>query len=55
MNRETVINILQDIITDLSSDGCLGCAYEDFEEWKEPCKMCRRASKDYYRREQHDR
>ena len=28
---------------------CKGCAYEDVEDWKDPCRICRRNQKDYYR------
>lgn len=28
---------------------CNGCAYEDVEDWKDPCRICRRNQKDYYR------
>lgn len=28
---------------------CNGCAYEDVEVWKDPCRICRRNQKDYYR------
>lgn len=29
---------------------CNGCAYEDVEDWKDPCRICRRNQKDYYRK-----
>lgn len=28
---------------------CNGCAYEDVEDWKDPCRICWRNQKDYYR------
>ncbi len=28
---------------------CDGCAYEDVEDWKGLCRICRRNHKDYYR------
>lgn len=28
---------------------CNGCAYEEVEDWKDPCRICRRNQKDYYR------
>jgi len=31
------------------ADGCEGCAFTDVEEWEMPCRMCRRANKDYWR------
>lgn len=30
-------------------DGCLGCAFEDVEEWELPCTKCKRNNKDYWR------
>ncbi len=27
---------------------CNGCAYDGTEDWKEPCRICRRNHKDYY-------
>ena len=34
---------------------CKGCAYEDVEDWKDPCRICRRNLKDYYRKaEKHE-
>lgn len=33
------------------SCGCVGCRYCDVEEWEMPCKECRRAKKDYWRRD----
>ena len=29
---------------------CNGCAYKDVEDWKDPCRICRRICKDYYRK-----
>lgn len=29
---------------------CVGCAYEEVEDWKDPCRICRRNQKDYYRK-----
>lgn len=31
------------------ADGCRGCAFSDVEEWQEPCRMCKRNCKDYWR------
>lgn len=30
--------------------GCNGCAYDGTEDWKDPCRICRRNQKDYYRK-----
>ena len=30
-------------------DGCKGCAFVDVEEWQDPCRMCKRNCKDYWR------
>lgn len=32
-----------------NADGCVGCAFEDAEEWEPPCSKCRRNAKDYWR------
>lgn len=29
---------------------CKGCGYEEVEDWKDPCRICRRNQKDYYRK-----
>lgn len=31
------------------ADGCVGCAFEDVESWQQPCSMCKRNCKDYWR------
>lgn len=31
------------------ADGCVGCAFEDVEEWEKPCVICKRNNKDYWR------
>ena len=31
------------------ADGCLGCAFEDVNEWEMPCAKCKRNCKDYWR------
>lgn len=32
-----------------NADGCVGCAFEDVNEWTMPCEKCKRNSKDYWR------
>lgn len=32
------------------SGDCEGCAFEDRGSWEEPCKMCNRNCKDYYKK-----
>ena len=49
--KDRIIELLDGIreyVTN-SDAGCLGCAYEDKEEWEAPCKMCKRNCKDYWR------
>ena len=41
--------ILDIAIEQLKADGCMGCAFIDIEEWEEPCRMCKRNCKDYWR------
>lgn len=31
------------------ADGCVGCAFENVEEWELPCAKCMRNCKDYWR------
>lgn len=31
------------------ADGCVGCTFETFEPWFEPCAKCKRNSKDFWR------
>lgn len=31
------------------ADGCTGCAFEKVESWQQPCAMCKRNCKDYWR------
>ena len=33
------------------ADGCQGCVFYRVEEWKMPCKECKRSKKDYWRGE----
>lgn len=37
-------------IEQLKADGCTGCAFVGNEEWEDPCRMCKRNCKDYWRR-----
>ena len=32
------------------AEGCRGCAFLTVDEEKDPCRMCRRNCKDYFRR-----
>ena len=32
-----------------NADGCVGCSFEDVEEWEPPCPKCKRNAKDYWR------
>ena len=32
------------------ADGCEGCAFTEVEEWEMPCRKCKRACKDYWRK-----
>lgn len=41
---------LKTIIESLEADGCEGCAFEDREEWEEPCRRCKRNHQDYWRK-----
>lgn len=47
-NETKVLNLLKEYIAN-AEVGCLGCVYEDREEWEDPCKRCRRNCKDYWR------
>lgn len=44
-----VLRLLKEYIIN-AEEGCTGCAYVDREEWEDPCKMCKRNCKDYWRR-----
>ena len=46
---DELIKIVQAWIDRKEADGCRGCAFEDVEEWHDPCRMCKRACKDYWR------
>ena len=32
------------------ADGCQGCVFNEVEEWEMPCRKCKRACKDYWRK-----
>ena len=34
--------------------GCIGCAFENVEEWEMPCAKCKRSCKDYWRAKKND-
>jgi hypothetical protein len=40
---------LQNILAAYMADGCVGCAFEDKEEWELPCTICSRNCEDYWR------
>lgn len=44
-----LIAIVQAWIDRQDADGCLGCAFEDKDEWQLPCCRCKRNCKDYWR------
>ena len=31
------------------ADGCIGCLFDDVEEWEMPCAKCQRNFEDYWR------
>lgn len=35
-------------------ESCKGCAFERIDEWKDPCNICRRNCKDYFRKAEKD-
>ncbi len=39
---------------ELSSGGCVACQYAAREPWEDPCRMCRRNCKDYWRLKEDD-
>lgn len=41
---------INDLEEQINADGCYECAFEDREEWEEPCCKCSRGCKDYWRR-----
>ena len=47
-----LIAIVQAWIDRQDADGCLGCAFEDKDEWQLPCCRCKRNCKDYWRRKE---
>ena len=49
MTVEDYRRILDIAIEQLKADGCTGCAFIDTEEWEDPCRMCKRNCKDYWR------
>lgn len=38
-----------DVIVQNEADGCVGCAFEDREEWEMPCKECKNSKRNYWR------
>lgn len=55
MNKNELLELIEQIIEKEKSESCTGCAYWDREEWEEPCKRCKRACKDYWRIKEGDR
>ena len=51
MKADEIVEIIEALIEKHRTDVCTGCAFVSREAWEEPCKMCRRATIDYYRRE----
>ena len=47
---DELIKIVQAWIDRQEADGCKECAFFDNEEWEMPCRSCKRACKDYWRR-----
>jgi hypothetical protein len=43
------IDELRKVLDTYLADGCVGCAFEDREEWDMPCQKCERNAKDYWR------
>ena len=43
------IEELKKVLAAYLADGCVGCAFEDVNEWVLPCRECRRNTKDYWR------
>lgn len=51
---DQLINLVEAWIERAEADGCLGCAFEETEEWEMPCAECKRACKDYWRYKEAD-
>ena len=51
-NLNDLIAIVQAWIDSQDADGCLGCAFEEKDEWQLPCCRCKRNCKDYWRRKE---
>lgn len=47
---DVLINLVQAWIDRTEADACIECKYVSVEEWEMPCKECKRAKKDYWRR-----
>lgn len=52
MTTKEIMQILQAIVEADEADGCSGCAFFDREDWEMPCKECKRACRDYWRRKE---
>lgn len=49
MSNAEMIQMIRNLVKP-EADGCIGCAFEDKEEWELPCNKCKRNCKDYWRR-----
>lgn len=45
-----IYNLLKAYVERTEADACVECKYLSVEDWEMPCKECRRAKKDYWRR-----
>lgn len=56
MKMENIVRAMRILHEQDAADGCLGCAFEDVDEWNMPCVKCKRNCKDYWRakKEQND-
>ena len=63
LDSESIVN-LQNLLKDIGDSaynrgfedgkacdecGCVGCVFENVEEWEMPCAKCKRSCKDYWR------
>ena len=43
------IKELKKVLAAYLADGCVGCAFEDVDEWELPCRKCEKNAKDYWK------
>lgn len=55
MNKEDILEIIENLIEREKTSGCNSCKYWNREEWEEPCKRCKRNCKDYWTMKEGDR